>query len=144
MVIFMILVLFTGGEAFSQQASTTGAADSVPFQRIDQSCLRYYTIKNTGLGLAIGGAVVTGLGLALTIPAANQFHLFGGHPEWVDEQLAAGAIITFIGAAELITGIILATSGSSKLRRCQEGIKGVSFDLKYTPEVKGISLKYRF
>jgi len=117
--------------------------DTIPDKKKEELYYQNRELRNIGLGFVIGGAVVTGLGLAILIPAAQEWHLFSSSPEWAHDQLKSGAIITAIGAAGLITGTILAAVGGTKMKRYQ--IKhGISLDFKCTPDQKGLSLVYRF
>ena len=49
-----------------------------------------------------------------------------------------------IGSALFITGAVLTAVGSVNMQQYKKRMNGFSFDLKYTPQVKGISLVYRF
>jgi hypothetical protein len=119
-------------------------ADTIPDKKREELYYQNRELRNIGLGFVIGGVVVTGLGLALFIPAASEdFKLFSKSPDWAHDQMVSGAIITAIGAVGLLTGTILAISGSTKMKKYSMK-HGFSLDFKFTPEQKGLSLVYSF
>jgi hypothetical protein len=118
--------------------------DTIPDKKREELYHQNRELRNIGLGFVIGGAVVTGLGLVLFIPAASEdFKLFSKSAEWAHDQMVSGAIITAIGAAGLLTGTILATVGGTKMKKYSMK-HGISLDFKFTPGQKGLSLVYRF
>jgi hypothetical protein len=118
-------------------------SDTIPDKKKEILYYQNRKLRNIGIGFVIGGAGVTGLGLALLIHAANEFQLFGGHLEWVDGQLISGAIVTAIGGIGLLTGTIMAIRGSTKMKKYSMK-HGLSIDFRCTPVQKGLSLVYRF
>lgn len=106
--------------------------DTIPDKKKEELYYQKRELRNIGIGFVIGGAGVTGLGLALLIPAAKEFNLFGGHPEWVDDQLISGAIVTTIGGIGLLTGTILAIVGGTKMKKYSMK-HGLSLDFRCTP-----------
>lgn len=118
-------------------------SDTISDKKKEELYYQQRELRNIGIGFVLGGAGVTGLGLALLIPAAKEFNLFGGHPEWVDDQLLSGAIITTIGGIGLLTGTILAIVGATKMKKYSMK-HGLSLDFRCTPGQKGLSLVYRF
>lgn len=117
--------------------------DTIPDKKKEELYSQNRKLRNIGIGFVIGGAGVTGLGLALLIPAAKEFHLFGGHPEWVDGQLISGAIVTTIGGIGLLTGTILVIVGATKMKNYSMK-HGLSLDFRCTPGQTGLSLVYKF
>jgi hypothetical protein len=118
-------------------------SETIPDKKNEELYYQNRKLRNIGIGFVIGGAGVTGLGLALVIPAAKEFNLFGGHPDWVDDQLKSGAIVTTIGGIGLLTGTILAIVGGIKMKKYSMK-HGLSFDFRCTPGQKCLSLVYRF
>lgn len=123
---------------------TAALADTLPDLRKEELFDRGRTLRNTGFGLDIGGAVVTGLGLALLIPAASEMNILSPTPDWAHDQLVSGAIVTAIGAAGLVTGVILTLAGSAKMKKYSIKHSGISLDFNCIPGQQGVSLVYRF
>ena len=121
-------------------------SDTIPDIKKEELYYQSRELRNMGFGFLIGGAVVTGLGLALLIPAASEYHMFftSSSPEWAHDQLISGAIITAVGGAGLLTGIILSTVGSTKMKKYSIKHHGISFDFKCTPGQQVLSLVYSF
>lgn len=119
--------------------------DTIPPEKQAELYLKNKNIRDAGLGFVIGGAVVTGLGLALFIPAAvEEFKLFSASEEWAHDQLSSGAIISVVGAVGLITGSVLAMAGGTKMKKYSTRPHRFSLDFNCAPQNKGISLVYRF
>ena len=98
--------------------------DTLPETRKEELCLQNKNSKDIGIGFAIGGAIVTGVGLILIIPAAlKDFNHITDNPDWVSEQLTGGAIVCAIGTVSLLTGIILATTSNSKIKDMKQKVK---------------------
>jgi len=53
-------------------------------------------------------------------------------------------IFTVAGCVGVVTGVILLSTGIPNMLKYKEKMHGFSFDLKCTPQVKGISVAYRF
>jgi hypothetical protein len=118
--------------------------DTIPDKKREERYYQNRELRNIGLGLVIGGAVVTGLGLALFIPAASEeFQMFSS-AEWAQDQMISGAIITAIGGAGLLTGIILSTAGSTKMKKYSKKHHEIYLDFKCAPGQQGLSLVCRF
>jgi hypothetical protein len=120
------------------------ALDTMPEERKKELYLHYREKRNLGFGFLIGGAVVTGIGLGIFIPAATEIQLFGSTPEWAEKQIIPGAILTGIGGVGLLTGIILTIKGSVRMKRYAPKLEKISLDLRFELEQKGFSLIYRF
>ena len=154
--IFTILLIFNSEGVLSQQVMKlkngkpylvnikSPSADTLTDLKKAELCDRGRVLRNTGFGFDIGGAVVTGLGLALLIPAASEMNILGPTPDWAHDQLVTGAIVTAIGAAGLVTGVILTIAGSAKMKKYSTGHKGISLDFNGAPGQQGLSLVYRF
>jgi hypothetical protein len=118
--------------------------DTIPDERKKELYLHYRQIRNIGMGFLIGGAIVTGLGLGVLIPAATEIHIIGSTPEWADDQAIQGIILTGIGGLGLITGIVMTIKGSVEMKKYTPGHDKVSFDLKFSPGQTRVTLVYRF
>jgi hypothetical protein len=120
--------------------------DTIPDIRKEEIYYQSRELRNLGVGFVIGGAVVTGFGLALLIPAASEYHIFSksSSPEWAHDQLISGVIVTTIGGAGLLTGIILSTVGGSKMKIFSIKHHGISVDFNSTPGQQGLSFVCRF
>ena len=119
--------------------------DTIPETRKEELYLKTKKIKDIGVGCAIGGAIVTGGGLILVIPAAlKDFNHVTENPDWVSEQLTGGVIVCAIGTVSMLTGIILASTSNSKMKRYSIKHQKLSFDFNFTPSQKGFSMVYRF
>ncbi len=119
--------------------------DTLPEKGKEELYLSNKNLKNIGVGFEIGGAIVSGAGLVLIIPAAlKDFNHVTSNPGWVKEQLTGGIIVCVIGAAGLLTGIILASTANSKMKRYSIKHHKLAFDFNFTPTQKGLSLVYRF
>jgi hypothetical protein len=86
------------------------------------------------------GIVLASLGTAITVGGI----IIVANPNANDGQKVLGVSIIIIGVALLLPGTIIAIGHSSKMREYKAQLHGFSFDLKYTPEHKGITLVYRF
>lgn len=94
-------------------------ADTIPDIKREELYYQCRALRNIGLGFVIGGAVVTGLGMALLIPAAAEWNILYPSTDWAKDQMLSGIIITAIGAAGLLTGTILAITGAQKWQNIQ-------------------------
>jgi hypothetical protein len=108
----------------------------------DKTYVHYRHANNTGIVLASAGAAISIVGVVIMGSAKHTNDEFWG--DSYNAAVGAGAAVTCIGGALLLTGAILAATTSAKIKNYENKLKGFSFDLKYTPELKGISLSYRF
>jgi hypothetical protein len=96
--------------------------------------LHYKRVTTSGIILMPVGAVIGGIGVALSV-----FVL--GPPTGA---MIFSAFMIGLGGGLIITGIIKTISGSVKMYKYKKRLPGLSFDLKCTPQQQGISLIYRF
>jgi hypothetical protein len=101
-------------------------------------------LKNTGIGLLVGGGVLTVTGLAIIISSVHKGSW--GIPEYTGSETASKTAAVFIalGISSLITGAILTSTGSKKVKECLRKQHGLSFDFNCRPGMTGVSVKYRF
>jgi hypothetical protein len=106
---------------------------------IDKTYLRYKKITNTGIVLSATGVVVGGLGIALL---ASSYE----NNDDLDQAFGAffSMLVIGIGGGIFLTGIVFTVAGSAKMATLKKNLHGFSFDLKCTPQVKGVSVVYRF
>ena len=108
----------------------------------DRKCRHYQHVIKAGIAMACVGTATTIGGIVLIRSAKHTDNdLLGDTYKLSVEE---GVSVTLIGGALLITGAILAISSSSKLKKYKEKMRGFSFDMKYTPQLKGICLRYQF
>jgi hypothetical protein len=107
----------------------------------DKAYLHYKHNMNTGIGLAIGGGVVAGVGIILmsTVELRTSdlgFSYFTGK--------FSGVLLTGLGGGLCLTGVILAIVNSVNMSDYMKSHHKVSVDVKYSAGMKGISVVYRF
>jgi hypothetical protein len=104
---------------------------------------KYLHYKHMTIGgsiIMIPGVVLAGLSISGLVSLANE-------PENYGLTATGQGICVFgllVGGAAFITGIVMTATGSSNMNKYKEKLHGFIFDLRYTPDVKGISVAYRF
>lgn len=121
--------------------SISSARDTTFLLLKDKTYLRYRHNINTGMGLAAGGGVVTVVGIVLLSSAQLKGEDLGF--SYFTEKFS-GLILTCLGGGLLLTGAILAITASVNMQDYKSNHHGFSFDVKYNPNFKGVSLVYRF
>jgi hypothetical protein len=86
------------------------------------------------------GCVLAGFGIAGLVSLSDD----DGYDELTKGAKAFCGIVTAVGVVGVIAGIAMTVSGATNMQKYKEKLNGFSFDFKYTPQVKGISLVYRF
>lgn len=107
---------------------------------------RYRNMRNVGIGLGAGGAVLTTVGIVMLSNA-----------DWVEDPSASGTYTTddtgsaaggifclVTGIPLLSTGAILGGISNYKLRQYQRKLKGMTLNFKYTRHHRGVALTYCF
>jgi predicted phage tail protein len=135
-------VLMDQVESIRMEAPFVSSVQDTTFTLMkDKTYLHYRHNTNTGIGLSAGGAVVAVVGIVVLTSA--QFKEADWGFSYFSEKFS-GAILTGLGGALLLTGAILAITSSINMQDYKNKLHGFSFDVKYTPGLKGISLVYRF
>jgi hypothetical protein len=95
--------------------------DSLKDNKDYMKYLHYKRVTTSGIILMPLGAVIGGIGVAFS-----------------------GGLTIGLGGGLFITGIIKTISGSVKMHKYKDKLKGFSLDLKCTPQEQGIVVVYRF
>jgi hypothetical protein len=112
--------------------------DSLSYSQCKKKYVHYRKMIIGGSILFSFGGVLTGLGIAGLVSLSDEHH------ELTDFAKVICATATSIGVVGVITGIAMTVKGALNMQKYKEKLHGFSFDLKYTPQVKGISVAYRF
>jgi len=118
------------------------ALDTTVNLKKDKTYLHYQHITTTGIVLASTGAAISLLGIIIMGSAKHTHDDFWG--DTYDATVVVGSGVTCLGAALLLPGAIVAAINSSKMKKYENKLRGFSFDMKYTRELKGISVVYHF
>jgi hypothetical protein len=97
--------------------------------------------------MTIGGSIIMIPGVVLAGLSISGLASLADEPENYGLTATGQGICVFgliIGGAAFITGIVMTVTGSSNMNKYKEKLHGFTFDLRYTPDVKGISVAYRF
>jgi hypothetical protein len=120
--------------------SLTDKSDSLSYPQCRKKYSHYLHMTIGGPILFSSGGVLTGLGIAGLVSLADD----EGYDELTKGAKAFCGIVTAVGVVGVIAGIAMTVSGVTNMQKYKEKLNGFSFDLHYTPQVKGISLVYRF
>jgi hypothetical protein len=101
----------------------------------DKKYLHYKHGRNVGIVLSLLGTPFTIAGIGVITSASHDTY---------ELDVLGGILIACIGGALVIPGIILGATSSSKMKKYENKLRGFTFDIKYTPQIKGISVAYRF
>lgn len=107
---------------------------------------RYRKMRNTGIGLMIGGAVVTGAGIGILAYSFVEKDKQGEYKftDNPDPILAiAGSGTALLGSAALTTGTVLTIVSSIKMNRTRSSMRDMgTLDLNSGPNGLGLCLKF--
>lgn len=107
--------------------------------RYDETYMHYKRSTTTGVALLSTGAVIGIIGVA-------GYTSIEDHVEDVDAF--TGTVFSVIGmmagTALFVSGTIIAIVGSANMQAYKQKLHGFSFDLKCTPQQKGLAVVYRF
>lgn len=109
---------------------------------IDRQSLHYKHMTTTGTVLAAGGGFIALGGIVIMSSARHTHDEFWG--DTYDAKVGLGGVITGVGGIMALAGVILITTGTLSMENYQKKMRGFSWDVKYTPSMKGVSLVYRF
>lgn len=129
-------------ESHVTRIASMDQVDGIIDLKKDKTWLHYRHATYTGIVLASSGAFISILGIIIMVSAEhpNDYIWSDTH----DATVGVWAAVTVIGVALLLPGAILAAVYSSQMKKYENKLRALSFDVKYTPEFKGISLVYRF
>jgi hypothetical protein len=114
---------------------------------------KFAKLKNTGMALGIGGGVLTMVGIILVSNASWKevqtnnsmgYNTNNTSYETNDANGIVGILMIFNGVPIGITGIILGTIGSKNVKKYQEKLNNISFNVICKPQQQGLSMSYRF
>ena len=108
----------------------------------EQKIVRYNKLKNAGVALAIGGAVLTVVGVAVLANSTVETDPYGNTIN--DDNLFIGAYALGFGMAGIGAGIPLAIIGSNKKKQYQRNINSLTFRFNAKPNNTGLVLTYKF
>ena len=114
--------------------------DSLNYNQCKKKYSHYLHMTIGGPILLSSGCILTGLGIAGLVSLTDD----DGYDELTKGAKAFCGVVTAVGVVGVIAGIAMTVSGAANMQKYKEKLNGFSFDLKYTPQVKGISLVYRF
>lgn len=106
----------------------------------------YSKMRKVGLGLGLAGGVLTVAGVSLVSSADWETTSYGGSTSTTttDSEGVAGLLMLVVGVPLAVTGIVLGSIGSAKVKSYSKKLNGLSFNIDYTPHRKGVILTYRF
>ena len=114
--------------------------------------VKFTKMRNTGIGLGIGGAVLTVAGIVMVSQAkwTKQTDDYGyqnnnnSNYTTTDGSGVVGLFSIIVGVPMAVSGIVLGSIGSSKVNYYRQKLNGLSFKVNYTKDVKGLTLAYDF
>ena len=93
----------------------------------------------------INGAIFFSVGTVLDIFGISGLSSLSGKDKPADNLAKIPfTVCTVVGSVGIISGIILLTDGAANMKKYKEKMNGVSFEITYTPHLKGFSFIYRF
>lgn len=105
---------------------------------------KFGRMKKTGVGLTIGGAVLTIVGIGLIADAAHtETTSYGYYNEPNEANLMAGVVALELGVGMTAGGIVLWSIGASKKNKYLNRIKTMTLNLNADSRQK-LSLVYKF
>jgi hypothetical protein len=108
----------------------------------EQKIVRYNKLKNAGIALTIGGAVLTVVGVAVLANTSFETD-YNGEPTDTG-NLYLGAYSLGFGMTAMGAGIPITIIGSNKKKQYQRNLKSLSFRLNAKPNNTGLVLTYKF
>lgn len=140
---------------FAFVISAPAMAQYDPNYRMNQNKVTTYSskvekfsrMKRTGIGLGVGGALLTGAGVALISSAEweTTTNNYGGQTTTTSDSEGLGGLLMVIAGIPLTaTGVVLGIIGNNKAKSYQSKLEGLSINMLYTPDKRGLALSYRF
>lgn len=110
---------------------------------------KYTKMKHAGVGLTIGGSVLTGIGLGLMVDGIRKVNNDDNYDPYSSSSVdGSGEVIIgylgfVLGVSTTTTGIVLWSIGASKTNKYQQKLNSISLNLNPTRH-QAFSLAYRF
>lgn len=110
---------------------------------------KYTKMKHAGVGLTIGGSVLTGIGLGLMVDGIRKVNNDDNYDPYSSSSVdGSGEVIIgylgfVLGVSTTTTGIVLWSIGASKSNKYQHKLNSISLNLNPTRH-QAFSLAYRF
>lgn len=107
---------------------------------------RYAKMKRNGLTMGAIGGVATTVGILFVNNADWEKETTGTSVNYNtnDPSGIGGVLLIGVGVPLVITGIILTAVGNKKEKAYREKLKNLSFNIKSTRQMTGLSLTYNF
>jgi hypothetical protein len=116
--------------------TTSNLSENRTYKHFKHSMVFGIVLAGSGAGLLIGG-----IAIVASAQPVNEEGPFTGLDVVAKNT---GLFVACIGGGLTLAGIILAATGSSRMKEIKQKLNGFSFDVKYTPQMRGFSLVYRF
>lgn len=105
---------------------------------------RFNNMKHMGVGMTIGGTILTVIGIGVISDAANSYDSNSYYNTDENEnKMLLGILTTELGCGVAAGGVVLWTIGASKKNKYTAKMKSLSFNLNTDPLHK-LSLTYNF
>lgn len=135
--ILLLLLLSTFYQSKAQRKSQSEKDEAFYLYQIES----YHKMQKAGLMMGISGGAMTIFGSAMISAANNNSEL--EHNDRTSLGVI-GVISIVVGVPIGITGIVISTIGSRKLKQNKGKLEQLSIDTYADPNVQGVALKYRF
>ncbi len=147
--ILFFAAFFTPGLLMAQRSSAplyTTKADAALYGRKVES---YRKMRNTGLGLGIGGGILTTVGIVILASAdwEEQPPANGSGTTYTTTDAGSavgGFLLLCTGIPMLGTGAVLGGIGNYKMKQYQRKADGMTLNFQCNPRQRGVALTYRF
>lgn len=104
---------------------------------------KFSKMRNTGIGVTIGGVILTAVGIGVLSSAADMPYDTQEEMDAFDTKVLLGTYTTMFGLAGTGGGIALWSIGGSKKKSYQKKLNTLTFNLNPNPNQK-LSLVYKF
>lgn len=106
----------------------------------------YTKMKKTGIGLGLAGGVLTVAGALMISSADWETTTSNGSTNVTtdDSEGAAGLAMVIIGVPLSVTGTVLGLIGGAKANSYRRKLEGLSVNVNYGQNHRGLALVYRF
>lgn len=104
---------------------------------------KFKRMRNTGIPMMIVGGVMSVVGISQMASAEYTTDMYGNKTS-DDPAAVRGAMLFLIGAPVCGTGTVLTIIGSSRMKKYNQKLEGLSLNLKTAPMQAGLALTYKF